>query len=283
MNAHLRQDGSVLVAVLWLLGLLALLAMVMTAHVARGLAAIDAEGDLVAGDALAEAAVELVAGMVRQADRPLLGAGQFSGIAGKGYIRARFAPEMARIDINFASPELLAGLFRALGESAVDADALGQSIALLRAKAKPPSADPDAAAAVPPLFAQPDGLAMVPGVSASLAARALPHITTYSGSPQIDAGLAGPHVLAALPGMTEPRLRELLRLRALGGTEWKTALGDAQAFVTDDAGRALRIEIDAALPGGHHARVETVVLFYARDTRPYRVLSWRRLSGGLPR
>src|SRR5262252_656423 len=118
------SDGFVLVAVLWILSALAALAAIYAIYVANTAVAIAGSDDAIEADALMSASLELTAyqlfGMPAQA-RPTRGAFDFR--LGRANVAVEFCSEAARIDLNEAPKELLAGLFVALG---AQPDAAGQ-------------------------------------------------------------------------------------------------------------------------------------------------------------
>src|SRR5262245_7111534 len=120
MRTHRRDqaafDGFILVAVLWVLGALAALASIYTIYIANTALGVAVNDDAVQADAVASAAVELAAYELLKApedNRPTRGA--FTFRMRRAQIAVEFCSEAARIDLNEAPKELLAGLFGVLG------------------------------------------------------------------------------------------------------------------------------------------------------------------------
>ena len=112
------SDGFILVAVLWILGGLAVLAAIYTLYVVNAATSLAVNNDRIQADASVSAALELTAyylGAVKPQERPT--SGTFNFRAGSSNVAVDFVSEAARIDLNSAPLPLLAGLFRVLGAS----------------------------------------------------------------------------------------------------------------------------------------------------------------------
>ena len=106
------DDGFIVVAVLWILGALAALASIYSIYVTNTAISLSANDDRLQAEALATAGLELTAYQLSGADvetRPTQGAFRFR--MGRGEVAVEFRSEAARIDLNAAPKELLAGLF----------------------------------------------------------------------------------------------------------------------------------------------------------------------------
>src|SRR5437660_10912574 len=119
VSANVRnrgRHGFIVVAVLWILAALATLASIYASYVANTAIASRVNDERIQAHALISAAVELAAYQLTASNpetRPTQGAFNFR--AGNANVAVEFRSEAARIDINEASKELLAGLFVALG------------------------------------------------------------------------------------------------------------------------------------------------------------------------
>jgi general secretion pathway protein K len=105
----------------------------------------------------------------------------------------------------------------------------------------------------------------------------LPFVTVFSGQPKVNALVAPPEVVAALPGMTPSGLKEFLRVRPAlprDAAAIATALGPAQAGATIDKSDVFRILIAVKFDNGRQASSEVVIELRGEED-PYRVLSWR--------
>src|SRR5271166_2850683 len=115
-RAPITQDGFIVVAVLWIIGALATLAVIYAAYVANAASSISVGDDRLQSEALMTAALELTAFQLTLAKGETVPThGQFSFRAGRASIDAQFPSESARIYLNKATKELLAGLFGVLG------------------------------------------------------------------------------------------------------------------------------------------------------------------------
>src|SRR5262252_957178 len=122
-----RERGMVLVTVLWSIALLSALAMAASVSF-RSFAGIAAIGrDRVQGEALLTAGLEVAAGIIASADRPL-NALETTVTLSTGTVRARLNDEGGRIDIGKAPAEVLAALLRSVGAPARQADGIAQAI-----------------------------------------------------------------------------------------------------------------------------------------------------------
>src|SRR5262249_40660511 len=110
------SDGFIVVAVLWILIALAALATIYAVYVANTAMALAVKDDAVVAQGLVSAGVELSAYQIISAPkdaRPTRGRAAFR--RGRAGVAVDFRAETARIDLNAAPKELLAGLFTALG------------------------------------------------------------------------------------------------------------------------------------------------------------------------
>lgn len=267
-----HREGFILVAVLWILGALAGLVGVHAVYVADTAAAAALRNDDLAADSLAVAAVELAAYRVVSvpaAQRPR--AGDVSFRAGAVQVTAVFQNETARIDLNAAPRELLAGLFTALGAEPETADAHARRIVEWRS---PSSARPgdtayrDTGPRAGP-FVQVEELFAVDGVPEALAAAAMPYLTIYSARPEVDVREGDPVVRAALD----------LSSGGPGGSAVTTGLeGTAPArepAAAPEPSDAVRISVRMDFGAGRIREAEAVILVRDFGDAPYRVLSWR--------
>jgi general secretion pathway protein K len=141
-KAETACDGFILVAVLWILAALAVLATIFSVYLANTAVSLSLNDSDIQTEALVYAALELTAYQVSPAGNGQPGApqqqgaqqtapppagqagnrpppppprGDFSFRLGRANVAVTFLPETARIDINATSPEFLAGFFTSLG------------------------------------------------------------------------------------------------------------------------------------------------------------------------
>ncbi len=108
--------GFVIVAVLWILLALSSLAIIFSAYLAASARALAASDMSLQTEALVSAGLELAAYQLTLTDektRPPHGAFHFG--LDEASIAVTFTSEAARIDLNYASKEMLVGLFAVLG------------------------------------------------------------------------------------------------------------------------------------------------------------------------
>lgn len=287
-HSHSRpsERGFVIVAVLWLLAALAALAVIFSLYLSNSARALALNDTALQAEALVSAGVELTAYQLQLAgedSRPASGA--FRTQLNGAELAVSFVCETARIDLNAAPKELLAGLLSALGagDNAKEfADRIiawrtrptteteGHEEALYRAAGR--SYSPRQAP-----FAHVNELGLVLGIPPALVERALPFLTVFSGTSGVDVLTAPAEVIAALPGMTPLTLRQFLRERAMLPNDVNaiaTALGEAKASATDQKSPAYRLQIRVRFANGRETGSEVVIFVRDRE-EPYRVLSWR--------
>src|SRR5882724_2388861 len=110
-----RNEGFIIVAVLWILAALATLASIMAVYVINAANAFTVHDERLQAEAFTRAAIELaVYNISRDAAAPLT-RGNFVFRIGNASVSTEFISETARIDLNAASRELLAGLFTGIG------------------------------------------------------------------------------------------------------------------------------------------------------------------------
>ncbi|MBO0758207.1 MAG: general secretion pathway protein GspK [Bradyrhizobiaceae bacterium] len=297
-RAQRPRDGFIIIAVLWIVMMLAGLAAAYTVYVANTALAVRVNDTGVETEALVSAGVELAAYQLTASSKdPRPSHGEFDVRLGKGNVAVRYDSEAARIDLNVAPKRLLAGLFTALGApSKDDADYLADQIIGWRKPQKPNQNDdegrlgqtaevtgmtsssttgPYAQRSTP--FAHVDELWLVQGLPPAFVERALSFVTVYSGRSEINILAAAPVVLAALPDMTPERLDAILKRRAiLASNPRSTAdvLGFDQAGSTIEPGDTFRIDVRIVFDDGRRSASE-VVIFLGHDDVPYHVLSWQ--------
>ncbi len=198
-------------------------------------------------------------------------------------VRVRITDELGRIDINAASPELLAALFVAAGTAPEEATVLADAVVEFRNRGveDPDSLGTDGVFGNPSTaFALTDGLAQVPGMPPELQNRIAEAITVYTGQPQPRRGVTSPLVLAAIEGGT---LAEPVDEPADEADEETPALGDSPSVLREAAAEPARrfsglihIEAEALSAGGAYFAREAVIALNRRQALPYRLRLWRR-------
>jgi general secretion pathway protein K len=269
MNATLRyqtrayktSDGFILVAVLWILSALVALVSIYAIYVSNTAMALSVSDEAVMAEGLISAGVELaVYKMIAAPKGAIPTQGQVVFRMGKAGVTADYRAETARIDLNYAPKELLAGLFVALGEQPAQAKQYVERIDGWRTPPKSEADDSEASlyrdaglgyAPRGAAFAHVAELCLVLGLPPALVERALPHLTVFSGRAEINPAIAAREVVAALPD----------KQTATPGT-------------TTEAGDSVRITILIEFDNGRRRAAEVVVLMRGAGAEPYRVLSW---------
>jgi general secretion pathway protein K len=290
------SEGFILVAVLWMLLALATLVTVYAVYVTRSAFAMSANSDAIEAEPMLAAGVELAAYRligVKANERP--STGQFSARVAAARLSVAFQTEAARIDLNAAPKELLAGLFTALGAAQRDAGVFADRIVAWRTPVGQQSRDSNpenalyrsAGLSYTPRhgpFVHVEELWLVYGIPQAFVQRALPLVTVFSGQGQIDALAAAPEVIAALPGMTPEILQTVLTARNTGGLDQaalRQLIGNsADALAAATGGKTFRVGVRVDFANGHGSAAEAVILLPGDGPAPYRVLSWQNAFDG---
>ena len=270
-----RRAGFILVAVLWILAALATLATAYAVYISGSAAAASVRDDSLVAHGLATAAVEIAAlrlVAVPKDKRP--SSGEVAFRMGKAAVSATFTGEAARIDLNAAPRDLLAGLFTALGARQDAATDYADRILGFRT---PPSGDGGREAALyrdagldygprGAPFVHVEEIWRVVGLPPALVEQALPHLTVFSGRGEINTADADPVVRAALPGAPPPDA---------GNTDGTQAAPAVPPGTIREASDAVRVRIRMDFDNGRQRAAEAVILLRDFGDDPYRVLSWR--------
>jgi general secretion pathway protein K len=285
LTRHKNSEGFILVAVLWILGALAALAAIYALYVHETAFVFVGHSQRLQAQSLALAGVELAVYQLTANPKAQPLRGKFGFRLGNAEVTVNFRSENARIDLNFASPQLLAGLFMALGAQREVAEGYADRIFAWRTPQPPGTTDSEAGryrsagrSSGPrhAPFQHVNELGLVLGLPPFMIDRALPFLTVYSGQAEVNLLNAAPQVLAALPGMTPERFQIMLGLREGAPQDILSAqLGTAAQFATVQAGKSNRITVDVRFDADHRAHSEAVILLRDEETEPYRVLSWR--------
>jgi len=303
-------DGFILVAVLWIIAALATLASIFSFYLANTAVSLSVNDNSIQSEALVYASLELTAYQVStpKSDGPPVLAdgsrrvdpnipppptrGDFSFRLGRANVAVNFISEAARIDLNAASPQLVANFFVGLGaqpqQAQEYADRIDGWITTPRPASRFATAENNeetlyraAGRSYSPRgapFAHIDELSLVLGLPAALIERAKPFLTVYSGKGQIDVLDAAPEVIAAIPGVTPNLLSNLAEARRAGADPqvMQRLLGalPLQGVVSVEGGDAYRVQVRVRYDNGRQDASEVVIVTGLAD-KPYRVLWWR--------
>jgi general secretion pathway protein K len=280
------REGFIIVAVLWILAALATLATIIAVYVINAATGFTVHDERLQAETLMRGAIEL--SVYRSTTNPqgALSRGSFAFRLGTANVATDFTAETARIDLNTAPRELLAGLFVGLGAPRNAADGYADQIIAWRSP--PPESGPDPAsyyrAAGLPYsprgapFQHVAELGLVLGIPEPMVERATPFVTVYSGQPQINIFDAAPQVIAALPGMNPERLHAVLaqrQARSQNAQALLASLGPAQTLATTQGNKALRVTARITFDSGQRMTTEAVIFVLDSGTEPYRILTWR--------
>jgi general secretion pathway protein K len=132
------EQGFVIVAVLWILMALSVLAMIFSMYLSASAEALAVDDTGLRTEALVSASIELTAYQLASADdksRPASGSFHFR--MDDADVVVNYVSEAARIDLNFAPKEVLAGLFAGLGANKAQASDDADRIIGWRARPSP--------------------------------------------------------------------------------------------------------------------------------------------------
>jgi general secretion pathway protein K len=270
--ARSSEAGFVIIAVLWILVALAALAMIFSVYLSNSARALGATDISIEKDALVSASLELTAYRLLSMDekeRP--SQGSFSFRLDHADARVTYTSEAARVDLNQAPKEMLVSLFEVLGSEQAAAGELADRVVGWRTKSKPNTANDESAlylaaglnyAPRGAPFAHVNELSLVMGASTAIVERALPFVTVFSKSADIDPLVAPPEVVAALPGMTPQALNDFLKQRSSLPRDPKAiaaALGPAKAATSLPENKTYRVQTMLRFDGDRRATSEAVI------------------------
>lgn len=286
MTTLKNQRGSVLLAVLFLAGLLGIFAAVASSvmNAAADSSRSFAEG--IRADAAMHSAIEYIVARTGTGLQDAVGTAVVN--VGPAIVLISVRDEASRIDLNKAPPELLAGIFQQVGVSAENARAYAARIVDWRDSDDEISKNGGAERGAYRGAGRVDGprngpflhvaeLALVLDLPARAAAAVAPYVTVASGREKINPMQADPPVLRAIPGMTQERMLDFLEMRKRPGADLSSMiqrLGPVEDYVSDEAAMAVRFEGQVQLARNIERRYEAVVSVVEGDSEPYRILAW---------
>ena len=256
-----------IVAVLWILMALSALAMIFSIYLSASAQALAVNDTALQTEALVSGSLELTAYQLTLAgDKERPPRGSFHFRMNDAEVLVTFTSEAARIDLNFAPKEMLAGLFAGLGASKEAAKEDADRIVGWRTRPTPGATNDEealyhaAGLNYPPrqsLFTHVSELALVVGLPPALVDRALPFVTVFNGSSGVDPAIAAPEVIAALPEDGFGQVEGCPVERS------PPAAGDASAPAPNDATAAkstcYRVEAVINFNDGRRAASEVVI------------------------
>ena len=258
-----RQGGFVLVAVLWLVTLLALQISIFNLTVRDAGFLAGNELAFARGEALTAAGVELAAARRLEPDAAWLwlADGSTREVSfGGARLYITISDEAGRFDINELDGEVAESLLRPFARSE---QVLKQWVESLQGR---------------PLL-EPSELGRVLGLPSSAVQALAQYLTVHGGDGKINAMVASRAALLMLPGAKTVEIDRALELRRRGGEsapEVAAALGSVDQWLTSRAGPAYRVEVTVRGDGQPAiGRAEAIILPGKDLAAPFRVLSWR--------
>jgi general secretion pathway protein K len=284
--ARANERGFVLVAALWLVAALAVLAGAYARYADNVAVSARLHADDFQIEAAERSAIEMAVQRLNGTPktRPVRALrGKFAFPIGSAEVEVAFVSEAARIDLNNAPASMLAKLFANLGVSDEDARAYALSVVAWGKSAENDN-EADAYRAAGLSYAPRNApfqdaleLSLVRGLPPSVVARALPFVTVFGGPFGIDPRIAAPEVLAALPGLDPdllPRLMKAQQDPSVDDNALLGMLGGARAYVTTEPQAGCRVDVTVRLKDGRSGRAQIVIAPTPSEGEPYRVLAW---------
>jgi general secretion pathway protein K len=286
MRRSRSSRGIALVAVLWVVVLLAVIGAAVISETHTEYRAVRNAIRLAAGEAVADAAIHRAiadlldsAGSHRWRIDGTPAPFQFDGQT----VSVAVQDELGKIDLNYAADELLTGLFRSVGVDSRRSAALLDAISdwrdeddLHRLNGAEAPDYRDAGRRYTPrngLFQTVDELRLVLGMDDALFKRLEPALTVYSQNRGIDVETAPREALRALPGMDDPAVERRVRARSARADGGPGQPG-APPPTTNFAGRAFTIRAELDGVDGRVIR-EAVVRLTFNPQKPFVVQAWR--------
>lgn len=292
-----RSRGVALIAVLWVVLLLAVIAgsLTMLTRTELGLSRnllLSARAE-----ALAEGGVHLaIAELLYPASTVRRGSSEWQVETEAGRLDISLADVTGRVDLNTAPPELIAGLFEAAGAGAELAEILADRIADWRDADDTSRAnggeqsdytgyDPPPRVGNAP-FLTADEILRIPGMTIDLWTLIADAVTVHSRRPGVNPVYAPKLVLLALPGMDPEAADEIMAARsesAANATGQQVGIAETVNRIPSEARRYLAggssniyvVRVRAELPEGAVYILEAVIEPTPANEPPWRTHEWR--------
>jgi general secretion pathway protein K len=276
------EQGVVIVAVLWILMALSVLAMAFSVYLSASARSLAMDDAALQTEALVSASVELSAyQLILAGDEERPPRGSFHFRMDDAEVLVTFTSEAARVDLNFSPKEVLASLLVGFGADQAAAKYDAERIVGWRTRVAPGGANDEealyqaAGLNYPPrqaLFTHASELALVVGLPPALVDRALPFVTVFNGTSGIDHTIAAPEVLAALPKTSDKK--DSFGAPSAQPNDAPGAADKPTSDATTAKSVCYRIEATINFSNGRSTRSE-VVIALGDKTEPYHVLSWQ--------
>jgi general secretion pathway protein K len=288
-----RGDGERGIALLLVVWLLALLAIISVAITADARTSVRIARNLVDGaqvQSLADGGIWWAVARIADPDRAahLRPDGTPYQIVLDGHdLDITVQDERGKLDINAAPIEALAKLLGNIGVDGDVANGLAQAVGRYRERQKALRSTATASTRTPvptgpqtnePPFRTVEDLRLIEGLTPEVYQRILAFVTVYSTEPRVNPMTAPREVLLSLPGIDTGAVEELLRRRAAAASE--TAPSDTLAALPA-AGRSLTWADASIVTVRSTARLKNGTAFVREAVvelggeRPFKVLAWR--------
>lgn len=282
-----RSRGAILVGVLWILVLLAFLAVVLRLYTSGVVESVRVTEDKAAARIVAEAGLAGAAALVLAG--PEGGVGELSDElqgdfeTATGEVSVRLTNEALRVDLNTADEALVMGALIAAGARQTLADTLLARLIGRRAREggeEGQDGGESGARKARPLQSVAE-LALIEGMPAGLALAMERFVTVSSGLQGVRLDRLDDALLRAIPGLPASVVAgiEAARLGRLSQQELAALLAGVE-YHTQDKAISWRVRMDVGLPSGYGETYEALVTISPEDDAPYRVIDWRRIVAG---
>lgn len=269
------ERGIALVAVLWILALLATLVLGFVVEARTSLRIVHNDGETAKARSIADAGVTLaILGVFDPAPATQWrGDGSVHTLRyGGGTIQARIEDEDGKLDVNSAPIQALRNLFHTLG--AADADQIAAAIDARRAAARA-TVDQSSGRPAPPAFHVLEDLRGLPGMTAALYARLPDFVTVYSAQGSVDPQTAPREVLLSLPNIDPAQIQTDLAARSGPHAAGSPTISGQQLLPSSPL-RVFTIVSEGRTAQGTRFVRRAIVTLTGVPDAPYRFLAWRQ-------
>lgn len=285
-----RNQGLILVIVLWIITLLTMLASSLVYSLRTETLLATHAVERAQAQALAQAGLDYAAlrilGANPQRKWPVDGSSQRWRF-GSAALFIRVSDASGKIDINGANRELLKALLASAGVADEEVDSLVDAIEdwrdaddLPRVNGAESEAYEAAGRSVGPKnkpFESVEELQQVLGINAIFYKRIAEKITVFSRQPGINPAVASADVLRVLPDVDAATVEDYLLTRAEHFAQQLPAppLPVNSTFISTAQGIAYHVAVNARLESGVTALIKAVIAQPRRRNEAYHVLAWR--------